>query len=83
MPKVMTCDICGEPDADEDYEGTILCTYHRAEKILRSLKSQYQEKREWVRSTWFTELVKMRKEIARLEQAMVDNPPQIHNSVVK
>jgi len=71
MPKRLYCDQCGsEEDADEDYDGAILCGRHRAEKNLRDLRERYRERREWVRSTWLAQLRHMRKEISRLESVV-------------
>ena len=68
MPKELFCDKCGSnKGADEDYDGYILCEFHRAEYDLASAKHQYKDKRDWVKSVWFTQLHNMRTEIRRLE----------------
>jgi uncharacterized Zn finger protein (UPF0148 family) len=76
MPAIYTCDICGAPDASEDYDGRILCTYHRAEYELKSLKGVYREKRDWVKRIHLAELAKMRYEISRLERVIAENKPK-------
>ena len=69
MPKDLYCDKCGSPEnATEDYDGAILCDYHRAESDLFYLKREYSQKRAWVKSVWISRLVKMRKEIRDLEK---------------
>jgi hypothetical protein len=76
MPKVLTCDICGEEDASETYDGEVFCTYHMAEYDLRNLRDAYKEKRQWVKDVWFAELCKMREKIAALEKIMAENKPK-------
>jgi hypothetical protein len=78
MPKDLFCDKCGSPeDADEDYDGYILCGFHRTEYDLRSLRDAYKEKRAWVKSCWLSELDKMRKEISRLEILLTKYAPDV------
>jgi len=67
MPATYTCDICDSDDgAYEDWDGEILCEYHRKQSELRSLEIEYQEKKKRVKECWISELVKMRNEIKEL-----------------
>jgi len=71
MPKDLFCDKCGSSDgATEDYDGYILCDYHRTEYDLQDLRRAYQNKRQWVKDCWLSELAKMRKEISELESKL-------------
>ena len=80
MPKDLYCDKCGSSEnATEDYDGAILCDYHRAESDLFYLKREYSQKRAWVKSVWISRLVKMRKEIRELENK-IDRLTRAHNS---
>jgi len=68
MPKLLSCDRCGEMPANEDYEGNVLCEYHRAEYDLITLRRKYEERRRWVERCWLSELAEMQREIVTLEQ---------------
>lgn len=71
-----TCDKCGSKDAHPDWDGEILCGFHRAEKELRDEIRQYQAKREWVKSIWLKDLQERRKRIAELRAFLKDNAPE-------
>jgi len=72
MPKIMTCDICGAKDASEDYNGDILCGYHRDLADLSYAESEYKKKRQWIIDVWITELRERKKKINVLKKIISD-----------
>jgi len=73
MPAIYTCDICGREDASEDYNGVILCSYHRVEYDLKCLKQSYEEKLQWLKKTHLLELINYKKQIKEKEAWLFDN----------
>jgi len=76
MPAVYTCDICGRDDAGEDWDGSILCTYHSTLKELQSEERAYKKKWQWVRSVWFADLQKRREKIKELKRIIEEIEPK-------
>ncbi len=73
MPKYLTCDYCGAPDAQEDYDGENLCLYHSQKQELSYLLQAYQEKRHWLHTTFIADLREMRKRIRYLRAAIQED----------
>ena len=64
MPKHLICDKCGEGDASEYYDGSIiLCTLHGYEYDLESMRDQYEPKMD----SYLENMVKMRREMREVE----------------
>jgi uncharacterized Zn finger protein (UPF0148 family) len=68
----MTCDVCGAPNANEDYDGVVLCVYHRALSDLEKAKEEYKEKRKWIINVWLVKLREQKEEIERLKKIIAD-----------
>lgn len=78
MPKVLYCDDCNSQDGvSEDYEGVVLCRFHRAKYDLKHRLREYKEKREWVKSVWLSELANRRQEILRLQNILKEYPEKL------
>jgi len=71
MPVKYTCDICGSDEgASMNCDGDVLCRRHHIEHDLALLRSEYQDRRQWVREVWLSRLANMRKEIAVMEKEL-------------
>ena len=76
MPAEYTCDKCGSQDgAQEDWDGEILCSYHKAEKEMSSEMRAYIEKRDWVKRIHFKDLCERRERIAKLKAFLTKHEP--------
>jgi len=67
MPAIYTCDVCGKEDATEDYNGSILCKFHRAIYDLEQIRAEYISQKKWMEAVYGIKLRKMEDEMKELE----------------
>lgn len=75
MLAIYRCDKCGALNSTEDYDGNILCEYHRAEHDLYSLRRKYKEKSEWIEKVHLAPLGEMSDKIQTLELYLTEHKP--------
>lgn len=81
MPADYFCDKCNSQDgAQEDWDGEILCSRHRAEKELYFEEVEYKNRRDWVKRIHFKDLCERRERIAKLKAFLTQLAPDLRES---
>ena len=63
MPAIYYCDKCGKEAYGEDWDGQILCEYHRLIKRESELESEIEEEKKWLYDTHFKHLKEKMKKL--------------------
>lgn len=71
MPANYYCDKCGKPANGMDYDGDILCVFHRAVKERHELEREYLTLISWLKETHLLHMRDLRRKIKEC-QVVID-----------